>query len=851
MKLKSKLIYVLMITVLFFQNILGIVMAATEISKADLKKDHSIKTNLQYKNEDGTWHNVICNYINYNINGKQYPAYCIKHGVHGVDEEGSYTVEISELLSDNKIWRTIINGYPYKTAAELGVETNDDAYLATKQAIYSVMLDRNVKEFYKGKNEQGDKVVEAIYNISEIGKNGNQKFKDANLQIDKISNLKKLNEEYYFQEYKVKTDVNLERYYINEIKGFPEGSFVTDKSSKNRTDFEANEVFRIMVPADKLNSDINGEIKIEAECKTYPIFYGKAPRSGIQDYAITYDAYQNFEKTEIINEKTNKASIKVFKKDEETMKSISGVKYALKVNNEIIDTKKTDDEGKIVFENLYPGEYIVEEIASNENYIISNEKHAIKLKYNDEIVKELTNKHKKGSLKITKVDKDDNKLTLGGIKFNLLNENNEVIKEVITNADGEIYLENINIGKYILQETKTKKEYNLCTNENIIVKWNETTDIIIENEKKKGEIEVIKTDKDDNTIKLSGVEFNVYDSNNNLVETLKTNKDGYAKTKKLIVGEYYVQEIKTNNEYVLNKEKIKVNLEDKEVKTLYVTNEKKKGKILIQKTSSNDSPLLNIKKGDVIQDITFEIFDSDKNLVDIVKTDKDGQAMSKELEIGRYIVKEKNSTKNFLLNSNEFFINIQENNEIKILKVENEPTIPKLKIEKIGPEESFVNSELNYKFNIANKGNTDLSEFTWTEYLPYEKVEVKKIITGTYNIKLDYKLYFKTNKRQYESLKELNTEKSEYIDFSEINLEKDEKITEIKIIFNKVPSSFSSVIQPEIFVKVRKDVKKDEIIENYTNLTGKYNEIILKDEDKTKTIIKQRIIEKKLPRTGC
>ena len=851
MNFKKKIIYILMIIFLLFQNISNVVMAATEISKADLKKDHSIKPNLQYKNEDGTWHDIICNYINYNSNGKQYPAYCIKHGVHGVDEEGAYTVEISELLSDNKIWRTIINGYPYKTAGQLGVETNDDAYLATKQAIYSVMLNRNVKEFYKGKNEQGEKVVNAIFNISEIGKNGNQTIKNANLHINKVGDLKKIDENYYYQEFNLKADVDLGKFTVKEITGYPDKSFVADKSSKPKNKFEANETFRIIIPSNMVNEDVNGKITIEGECKTYPVFFGKAPKNEIQDYAVTYDAYQNFEVTEEFSEETNKSIIKLLKKDEETLKPISGVKYSLKLNNKIITTKETDSKGEITFENLYPGDYKIEEISTDENYIISNEIIDINLKYKDEIIKELTNKHKKGNLKITKVDKDDNKLTLGGIKFNLLNENNEVVKELITDADGQIYIEDINTGNYTLQETKTKKEYNLCIDENITVNWNKTTDIVIENEKKKGEIEVIKTDKDNNSIKLSGVEFNVYDNNNNIVDTLKTNNEGYAKTKRLIAGEYYLQETKTNNKYVLDNKKITVSVEDKELKTLNITNEKKKGKILIQKTSNNDSPLFNIKKGDTIQGVTFEIFDSNKNLVDTVVTDEDGQAISEDLEIGRYMIKEKISTKNYFLNSNEFFINIQDNKEIKILKVENEPTIPKLKINKTGPEEAFANSELNYKFNIINNGNTDLSEFIWTEYLPYEQVEIKKMVTGTYNTKLNYKLYFKTNKKQYELLKELNTEKSEYIDFSEIYLEKDEKITELKITFDKVKSNFSSVIQPEIFVKVRNNVKKDEKIENYTNLTGKYNELNLKDESKTKTIIRQKKIDKKLPRTGC
>ena len=51
----------------------------------------------------------------------------------------SKIVDIDDLLKDKLIYNTILNGYPYKTPAQLGVETNDDAYVATKLALKSVL----------------------------------------------------------------------------------------------------------------------------------------------------------------------------------------------------------------------------------------------------------------------------------------------------------------------------------------------------------------------------------------------------------------------------------------------------------------------------------------------------------------------------------------------------------------------------------------------------------------------------------------------------------------------------------------------------------------------------------------
>ena len=100
-------------------------------------------------------------------------------------------------------------------------------------------------------------------------------------------------------------------------------------------------------------------------------------------------------------------------------------------------------------------------------------------------------------------------------------------------------------------------------------------------------------------------------------------------------------------------------------------------------------------------------------------------------------------------------------------------------------------------------------------------------------------------------LKEFSTSQNEYIDFTSINLQENEKIIQIKIEYDKVPVGFKNTVSPEIFAKVDSSVKKDDKIINFTELTGNYNDKILKDDSEWKTIIKEKKIEKKLPRTGC
>ena len=42
-------------------------------------------------------------------------------------------------VSNEKVWKVIINGYPYKTLEELDVINEEEAYTATQFAIYTVL----------------------------------------------------------------------------------------------------------------------------------------------------------------------------------------------------------------------------------------------------------------------------------------------------------------------------------------------------------------------------------------------------------------------------------------------------------------------------------------------------------------------------------------------------------------------------------------------------------------------------------------------------------------------------------------------------------------------------------------
>lgn len=180
-----------------------------------------------------------------------------------------------------------------------------------------------------------------------------------------------------------------------------------------------------------------------------------------------------------------------------------------------------------------------------------------------------------GVLKILKLDSENNH-PIEGIKFELSNEDRSYIGEGITNENGELCFENLYQGKYILKEIDSGEKYILENKEfDINITYNETQEITILNSIKKGKIKVIKKDSKDNS-PINDTHFNIVDvETGEIVEKLVTDKNGNATSSDLRIDkDYYIQEIKSANGYILNEEKYYFNVNSEEVIEIKILNER-------------------------------------------------------------------------------------------------------------------------------------------------------------------------------------------------------------------------------------------------------------------------------------
>ena len=857
MKLTKKCVALLLILLAILPTFSNYALAATEISSALVKNGGDCGYHLQFfDTKQNAWSYIITHYAYYEHDGKQYPAYCLDKDSPGVGtpEAGNqYTVNVNDVINDVRIWRIAINSYPYQTPESLGVENYLDAFVATKQAIYCIIYNREPSTYFKGGDARGEAIKNAIVRLVDIGRNGSQTPVNTDITTNKIGTFKE-DGEYYSQEYSVNSPVETSQYIIKNTNGLPNGSKITNMSNNEQNTFSGNEHFKVRVPKSQITTDLDITILLQAKCKNYPVFYGKSTVPGTQDYLLTFDPFGDITGVAKLNVKANTGKIKIVKNDMDTNKPIEGVTFQLsKKDGTVIANSTTNSNGESTFTNLYPGSYVLKEISTNANYILNEKAFDINVEYNKTTSQTITNEHKKGNIKVYKVDKDNKKVVLGNVEFQLYSEEfKKVVGTYYTDVNGELEIKNIRTGNYKLIETKTNKWYNLAGDTQIKVEWDKETKKTIENELKKGQVKVIKVDKDNNEVKLEGVEFEVLDENNKVLEKIVTDENGEALTSKYAIRDFSklkLRETKTLENYVLSDKVETIELKENQISNIKFENEKIKGKVEITKVDSKDEN----KK---LEGAKFGLYDENDNLIETLITDKEGIALSQVLYKGIYYLKELETGSNYyLLNEDTFEFEIAKNGETIKKTIKNEPVNITVDVDKVGTTEIKPSEDVNYEFsNVANNSNVYLDNFKWFDYIPTDYIRLQKMTTGTWNQELTYKVYYKTNKSDdYVLFKEnLNTNENYDLDFTQIPLADDEYITETMFDFGKVEKGFRESTKPTMNCKSFDTLKDNDTFTNHTKSIGTYFGVTAEADSKWTTIthIPEEKHEEILPKTG-
>ena len=385
-----------------------------------------------------------------------------------------------------------------------------------------------------------------------------------------------------------------------------------------------------------------------------------------------------------------------------------GIEFAIydKNDNEIV-RKITDNNGVINFSLPY-GLYTFKQLTTTRGHE-KIEDFKIEVKESGNVVKKtFADAVLSAKLRVIKIDADTKEvIKRANIKFKIYNvdkqeyvcqtityPNSANICEFKTNENGEfITPKPLEIGTYKLEEIDQKidgylwnsesQEFTIDENSNLIndSELGVIFNVLFENKAVKGKIAVKKTGEifNEETSEfekqiLKGISFGLYAKediiyNGNVIfrkdskiseKITKTN--GEVVFDNLYLGNYYIKEIETLPDYVLDTNRYEFNLTYKDQYTKVISSSKeilnklKTSKLDFIKTDfSTDKPLPNT---------LIEIYTSKDKLIFSGKTDENGKIIIERLPIGKYYILEKEAPVGYNLNTEKMNFEIKEDGKV-------------------------------------------------------------------------------------------------------------------------------------------------------------------------------------------
>ncbi|MGH0603978.1 MSCRAMM family protein, partial [Bacillus mycoides] len=337
------------------------------------------------------------------------------------------------------------------------------------------------------------------------------------------------------------------------------------------------------------------------------------------------------------NELLDKGSVEITKVDKESGAVLAGVTFEVQDEKDKVVTKvTTDKDGKATISDLSVGKYKLVEVESLPGYkkLAKPVSFEIKKGMTEVLSLKVENeKLNKGSVEITKVDKDSQKV-LEGVVFEVQDEQGKVVTEVTTDKEGKAKISDLSVGKYKLVEKAGLPGYKKLTEPVSFEITKGMTTVLsmkVENEQlDKGSVEIAKVDKDSQKV-LAGVVFEVQDEAGKVVTEVTTDKDGKAKVSDLSVGKYKLVEKESLPGYKKLAEPVSFEIKKgmTEVLSLKIENEMvDTGNVEITKIDKDNKVSL--------AGVVFEVQDETGKVVTKVTTDKEGKANVSDLSVGKY-----------------------------------------------------------------------------------------------------------------------------------------------------------------------------------------------------------------------
>lgn len=662
--------------------------------------------------------------------------------------------------------------------------------------------------------------------------------------------------------------------YGEEIPNYPLNSIVIKKTDANTSKLLAGAAFEVR----KVSGDISGSsgtiigryttddsgiiVITGLEAGAYLIEEVRPPANYLLSENSKQQAWLKADGTSVVEVTFANypyGHLLITKTDADTKKPLAGAKFkVITADGTIVGNANgefmTDSNGEILIPNVRPDSYVVTEIQAPTGYEISEEAKTIQVGTDGGTYQLRFADRALNGLVISKID-EETREPIKNVTFEVSKMNGERIGTYRTDSDGKIALSNLESGWYTVIETKAAKGYALDSEPKHIEVKNGKQALLTVTNRQTSSMLIHKIDAVTGE-GIYGVTFLVSDAKHNPIGQYTSDQNGYVYIdRELKDGKYYVQEIQPAEGYLVDHTKKIFYVEYGETSHITWKNTPQMGQIQITKKSADDNPINGLTAGTLLPDVVFEIYSRAGNLVDTVKTDKNGRAVSKTLPLGRYVIKETKAPNYYIADNTEINAEIEFSGQIVRLEVLNKSCYTNVSVTKRGYNQIVPGQEVRYTFtNIKNNSTVPLNSFYWRDTLPVNAVRLEKIITGTWNQRLSYKIVYKTNLNgTYRTLADnLSTAENRVISASPaaLGLASNEYVTEVMFVFGTVKSGFAQVETPYIYCKALSNLSHEYRFANKTDVGGLWNGQWIMGNDSFVTVVYGKKTTKVLPRTG-